>query len=114
MREGIAAQFRFYHFARPGGREASFFDLQNVRQSFDGRLLNNPFAHHDSPSARMLKKSASISSARRAHLARQARSEVQYSKFKVQSSENLELRTSNPRPSRSSRLSRAASCGISP
>src|ERR1044071_9107694 len=42
MCKGIAAQFRYYHFARPGGREASFFDLQNVRQRLDGRLFDVP------------------------------------------------------------------------
>src|SRR5438132_3312150 len=49
MCKGITAQFRLQHFARPGGREASFFDMQNVRQRLDGRRLNDPFSHHRSP-----------------------------------------------------------------
>src|SRR5688572_487875 len=49
MCEGIATQLRFQHFARPGGREASFFDVQNMGQVFKGCRLNNPCVHCDSP-----------------------------------------------------------------
>jgi len=50
MREGIAAQFGLQHFARPGGREASFFDLHDVRQRLDGRRLDGPLTNLHAPS----------------------------------------------------------------
>src|SRR5690242_12126459 len=44
MGEWVAAKLSFQHFARPGGREASFFYLQNVGERFRNRRHNGPSA----------------------------------------------------------------------
>jgi hypothetical protein len=56
----------------------------------------------------MLKKPASFSSARRANLARQARSGVRSSGFEVPKTSNFDLEPRSSRLSRQSRVSRAA------
>jgi hypothetical protein len=46
MSEPIARQFSFQHFARPGGREASLFNVQKSWKRFNGRRLDRTAIRH--------------------------------------------------------------------